>query len=319
MHRAGPDGELASTPLPSDLKVVRYLQTAVDGHAFDLRIPSSLVLPDGVSSTADLNIEQLLVLASIEAFAGITIAEPHAQGTKLSWHAAFLFPPALRDHDSPHAVLTAILDNSHETGDVGICTPTVPSSRSKPVVRFLETAPDASYEEEWLLLEGFSKQGAHVAAMRPARSGETGACWLAILGNTFGFVRDLDRSDELLTDAVRNRPISDVLTDDSIALGTKQRLLDCEFSFGYFGQGGGVGGVVELSSLPWQKGVALANLIGDLGSGWEPVRPSDEGVLRAALKAVKDDHDKACQALRQAEADGQAALAQVLRARGATV
>ena len=86
-----------------------------------------------------------------------------------------------------------------------------------------------------------------------------GTCWLAILGNTFGLVRDIARA--ALPAEVKDRPLAEVLDDDSISLAAKRKLLDADFSFGRFGQNGGVGGVVEMSSLPWRKGVALATLL----------------------------------------------------------
>ena len=165
------------------------------------------------------------------------------------------------------------------------------------------------------MFDQYFAQGAHLAALRPA-SGDRGACWLAILGSTFGFVRDIDRA--ALPAAALDRPLADVLADDDVALDVKQRLVDCDFSFGYFGQGGGVGGVVERSSLPWRKGVAFAALIGE-PSDWQPVQPSDMSMLRKALDAITADHAKACQALREAEESGQAGVAEVLRARGAAL
>lgn len=299
---------------PDASVAVRYVQTLAGGHAFDLRIPDSFT-SSAASSIQDLDLEQLKELcAKCECFAGVTRCEMREDVTQFSWHGAFLFPPALGDGDAPLAVLESIAAGTHETSDIGVAIPTLPSSRAKPVVRWLEHDPSRTYEEEWLLLESYFKQGAHLAAVRPAVDG-SGACWLAILGNTFGFVRDIERN--ALPAAVRNRPLAETLADDSVPLDDKRRLLDCEFSFGHFGQGGGVGGVVELSSHPWRKGTALATLVGDTASGWEPVRPSDAGALGAALSAIKEDHAKACEKLRAAQANGQAEVAEMLKARGA--
>ena len=156
-------------------------------------------------------------------------------------------------------------------------------------------------------------QGAHLAALRAARSGQ-GACWLCILGNTFAFAADIDRA--AIPQAARNRALADVVDDEAIPIAAKRALLDSELSFGFFGQNGGVGGVVERSSLPWRKGLALATLLGD-ASEWEPVRASDAAMLCQAVAAIKADHEKACQALRDAESAGQAGVADLLRARGA--
>ena len=89
--------------------------------------------------------------------------------------------------------------------------------------------------------------------------------------------------------------------------------------FGFFGQGGGVGGVVATSSLPWRKGVALATLLGDSTNfdSWQPIQPSEASALTAAMSAIAADHSKACAALRDAEAAGQSEVAELLRARGA--
>ena len=296
---------------------VHYIQTMAEGHGFDLRIPKDLSLPPTVGSVADLTLEQLRQLSAIEGFSGVTTAEPAGSDTCiLRWHAAFCFPPQLGVDDEPLAVLSMILEGKHETMDVGRATPTLPAGRGKPVVKWYEHAPDGSYEEEWLMLDGYFKQGAHLAAVRPARAGE-GACWLGILGNTFAFVRDIDRTT--VPQAARSRPIADVLADESIPLAAKQSLLDAEFSFGFFGQGGGVGGVVECSSLPWRRGVALATMIGDgdAAAEWTPIRSSDAGLLAKALAAVTADHESACQALREAEGAGQTGAVELLRARGA--
>ena len=158
--------------------------------------------------------------------------------------------------------------------------------------------------------------GAHFAAVRPAARG-VGTCWLGVLGNTFGFVRDINRA--ALPEAVRGKQLADILADDAIPLQAKRQALDCEFSFGKFGQGGGVGGVVEFSSLPWRKGVALATLLGDEEgrAAWEPVRAADSETMRQAIDAVLVDHEKACQTLREADANGQAAVVELMKARGA--
>ena len=316
IRRASAGGPLGEPDASVD---VRYLQTLADGHAFDLRIPSSFALPNSSSilSMDDLNLEQLQALASssIEGFAGITTSESAGDDTILRWHAAFCFPPQLQQADDPVAVLELIRSGQHETLDVGRAVPTLPNSRGKPVAHWYEHAPDESYEEEWVMLDGFSSRGAHFAAIRPARSG-CGACWLGVLGNTFAFVRDVDR--DALSDAARRaETLNDALADAAIPLHDKRRLLDCEFSFGRFGQGGGVGGVVEFSSLPWRRGVALATLVGEASSGWEPVRASDLDMMKQAIEAILLDHEKACQKLRDAEANGQAGVAEMMRARGA--
>ena len=297
---------------------VRYIQTLCGGASFDLRIAETFSLPAEITCAAELSLEQIQALASgaIEGFVGVTRSETAGDNSwVVRWHAAWLYPPQLGNSDEPQAVLAAIAANEHETGDVGRAVPTMPTARSRPVVHWLEFAPDGSYEEEWKMLDDYFKQGAHLAAVRPARSGE-GACCLAILGSTFGFVRDIDRA--ALPAAALDRSLADVLADDDIALEVKQRLVDCDFSFGYFGQGGGVGGVVERSSLPWRKGFALATLIGEQ-SDWQPVQPSDEPMLRKALDAITADHAKACQALREAEESGQGGVAEGLRARGASL
>ena len=262
--RRGEGGQLGE---PDSSVSVRYIQTG-GGHAFDLRIANDFALPADVKSADDASLEHLQHLASgaVECFAGVTTAEAHGDGTcTLRWHGAFLFPPQLGDDAAPTAVFASIAAGTHETGDVGVATPTLPTSRAKPVVRWLEHAPDASYEEEWLLLESYFRQGAHVAATKPARAG-CGACHLSIVGNTFGFTRDIDRA--VLPAAARGRPMGEVLADEGIPLAAKRRLMDCEFSFGFFGQGGGVGGVVERSSLPWRRGLALATLLGDDDAAW---------------------------------------------------
>lgn len=317
IKRATPDGPLGE---PDSSVEVRYLQTLAGGHAFDLRIQSGFTFPEDVKSVTELTLEQLQMLAApgaIEGFAGVTTSEPAAGDAWLfRWHAAFCFPPQLSSSDEPQLVIDQIASSQHETSDIGRAVPRMPSVRSKPVVEWHEYAPDSSYEEQWQILNGYFKQGAHLAAMRPAQSG-TGACWLAILGNTFAFVRDIDRDS--LPAAARDRPLDEVLADDTIPLAIKQLVLDCEFSFGFFGQGGGVGGVVERSSLPWRRGVALAALVGTMASGWQPVRASDATMLDKALAAITADHEKACEALREAEANGQEGVVEVLRARGAVV
>ena len=122
----------------------------------------------------------------------------------------------------------------------------------------------------------------------------------------------------------RNRPLAEALADDRIPLDARRRLMDCEFSFGTFGQGGGIGGVVETSSLPWRVGTALATLLSslspssELATAWQTVREADTVAFCAAVQAIADDHAKACEALRVAESSGQASLAEVLKARGAT-
>lgn len=294
---------------------VRYLQTLADGHAFDLRIANDFALPEKCTGLEDLNEEHLQLLASgaIEAFAGVTTAEAGDGEWTLAWHAAFSFPPLLGATDDPQSLLSRIAAGEHETDDVGRAVPTLPDGRRKPVTHWLEHAPDGSYEEEWLTFEQYFAQGAHLAALRPA-SGDCGTCWLAILGSTFAFVRDIDR--RALPAVAQNRPMAEVLADDAIPVDAKRKLLDCEFSFGRFGQNGGVGGVVEATSLPWCKGVALAVLIG-VADAWVPVRPSDAPVLTKAIDAIRADHEKACAELRAAEENGQAGIADMLRARGA--
>lgn len=332
IRRSSSDGTLGDR----DASVtVHYLQTSAEGHAFDLRIAKSFALPEGVASIADLDLEMMQALAgATEAFAGVTTSEVTGDEVVLHWHAAFSFPPQLGEDDAPEAVLAAIMAGNHVTADIGRAVPTHPASRSKPVVHWFEYALDDSYEEEWLMLDSFYARGAHLAAIRPARSTEVagnaedaaggltgaGACWLAILGNTFAFVRDIDRS--VLPPAARGRPLADALMDEAIPLGAKRALLDSEFSFGYFGHGGGVGGVVERSSLPWRKGVALATLLAEAAAAapsvpWQPVRASDAEQLSQALSAITADHEEACKALREAEANGKAGVAEMLRARGA--
>ena len=319
IKRAGPDGQLGEADATVD---VRYIQTAAEGHSFDLRIVKGFSLggddDDAASSGIDrLSLEQLRALASgaVECFAGVTKVEA-SEPLTVRWHAAFLYPPALGDHADPLEVFAAIAAGTHVTADVGVAHPTLPGARGRPIARWMEHAPDQSYEEEWLMLAGYSKQGAHVAAVRPAQSGVCGAAHLCINGNTFGFVRDIDR--DAIPPQARNRPMAEVLEDAAIPLEAKRRLMDCEFSCGFFGQGGGVGGVVEHSSLPWCKHVALATLLGDLPLDlWQPIRPSDAKTLTAALAAIADDHAKACRALREAETAGQAGVAEVLRRRGA--
>jgi hypothetical protein len=316
IRRAGPDGILGR----SDASVaVRYVQTLASGHGFDLRVADNFSLPDGITGMDCLSLEQLQALAgAVEGFAGVTMSESIGENAYLfAWHAAFLFPPQLGDTDEPQAVLASIAAGDHETGDVGRAVPSLPAARKAPITTWRETAPDASYEEEWQMLDGFDLRGAHLAALRRARSGVQagGACWLGILGNSFAFVRDIDRS--ALPSIARGRPLAEVLADESVPMAAKRAVLDCEFSFGTFGQGAGVGGVVQFSSLPWRRGIALAMLIGEASSGWEPVRSSDESALRQALGAVIADHKKACSALREAEASGQTAVAEILRARGA--
>lgn len=301
---------------PDSSVAVRYLQTQCGGHAFDLRIPEGLAASlAGVGGLSDLSLAQLQsLIARVEAFAGVAIAEPVNDEWLVRWHAAFLFPPQLTDDAEPQAVLERILAGAHHTDDVGRAVPDVPRVRSQSVTRWLEHAPDGSYEEEWLMLESFSARGAHVAAMRPARPGVAGMCWLAILGNTFAFVRDLDRS--AIPPQAKNRALAEVLADDAFPLAAKRQMADCEFSFGFFGQNGGVGGVVERSSLPWRVGTALATLVGE-AQGWEALRVADAPVLEQALAAIVADHQKACAALREAVASGQDGAADVLRARGA--
>ena len=99
--------------------------------------------------------------------------------------------------------------------------------------------------------------------------------------------------------------------DDAVSLEAKRRLFDSDFAFGS-------GGVVGFSALPWRRGVALARLVGD-PADWAPVAGSDAGDLQEALRAIVLDHEEACRALRDAEARGQADVADVLRARGAVV
>ena len=321
---AGADGALGE---PDRSTAVRYLQTAAGGHAFDLRTPAEdLVLQKPFTSLEDLTAtEQLIALVSdpkVEAFAGVTTAEPHQQKADdqaerwtLRWHGAWLFPPQLGDGDDPLAVLEAVAAGAHETGDVGVASPTAPASRRQPVERWMEHAPDGSYEEDWRLLGAYRRQGAHLAAVRRAGDG-CGACWLALLGNTFAFARDVDRA--ALPAAARNRPIADALADETIPLEARRRLLDCDFCFGTFGQGGRVGGVVERASHPWRRGAALATLVGeDSSRAWEPVRATDAEALRAALGAIQEDHAWACGALREAMDNGQTGVAELLRARGA--
>lgn len=211
-------------------------------------------------------------------------------------------------------MLEAVAAGSHETADVGVASPTAPASRREPVKHWMEHAPDGSYEEDWRLLGEYRRQGAHLAAVRRADEG-CGACWLAILGNTFAFARDVDRA--ALPAAARNRPVAEVLADESIPLEARRRLLDCDFCFGSFGQGGRVGGVVERASHPWRRGAALATLVGEVFSRWEPVRTADADALHAALGAIKEDHARACGELREAMDSGQTGVAELLRARGA--
>ena len=317
--RRGTAGALGE---PDSSVDVRYIQTLAGGHAFDLRVAQSFALPATVTGIDDLSIDDLKVLASgaVEAFAGVTTAVPGSGEWTFRWHAALLYPPLLGADDTPETLFESIRAGEHETSDVGLAVPTVPKGRGKrPVTRWLEHPPDGSYEEEWLMFEHYSKQGAHVAAWRPPMPGSgVGTCWLAILGNTFGFVRDIDRA--ALPAEVKDRPLAEVLDDDSISLAAKRKLLDADFSFGRFGQNGGVGGVVEMSSLPWRKGVALATLLGDGAADeppWQAVRPADATMLSQALAAIRSDHEKACQQLREAEAAGQAGVVEVLRARGA--
>lgn len=321
IRRVTANGELGA---PDCSVVVRYLQTAVDGHSFDLRVASSFAL-EGCCSMADMSLEQLQSLASgaVECFAGVTTAQFTADchdRCTVSWHGAFLYPPQLGTGDAPLAVLESISAGTHSTSDIGLATPTMPANRHEPVKHWLEHAPDGSYEEEWILLEGYAKRGAQLAAYRLPRAGERGACWLGINGNTFGFARDIDRTT--IPAAALNRPLAETLADDAVPLEAKRRLLDCDFCFGTFGQGGSVGGVVEQASLPWRRGVALANLLGDESDSasideWKPVRARDAQMLHAALSAIRDAHTKACSALREAEKRGQVGVAELLRAQGA--
>ena len=298
-------------------KVVRYLQTGAGGHAFDLRIPSSFDFPEEITGIDDCSQEQLQALAeAVECFAGVSKAHEEASEWTISWHGAFLFPPALGDASEPTTVLKSISADAHVTEDRGRAVPVLPRGRSEAVKSWIETHPDGDYEEEWLRLEGFQERGAHVAAMRPALPGERGTCWLAILGSTFAFVRDIDRSQ--IPPEALNRTVAEMLVDSTISLESKRRIMDCDFSFGTFGQGGGVGGVVEWSSHPWQRGTALATFLGDAdASEWEPVRATDRRMLDEALRAVREDHSKACVALREALSNGQTEIADVLKARGA--
>ena len=300
---------------------VRYIQTLADGHSFDLRIPDGFQVENSIRSVHEMNIQQLRTFAEagVEAFAGVTTAELAGNDTTVRWHYAFTFPPSLDSADDPMALFDLISSGKHETKDVGRAVPSLPPTRGKPVVHWYEHAPDGSYEEEWVMFEEFFSRGAHLAAVRPARSG-VGACWLGILGNTFGFVRDIDRS--ALPDDVRNRPVAEILADEAIPLTVKRTALDCEFSFGKFGQGGGVGGVVELSSLPWRVGIALAMLLdGDEAAPdappWEPIRAADAGAMHQAIAAIKSDHEKACRQLRDAEENGNTGVADLMKARGA--
>ena len=315
IKRAAPDGTLGDEDLSVE---VRYIQTAAEGHGFDLRIATNFGLTNA-TRIEELTQEQLEALAApgaVECFAGITTSEIVEGNCTLSWHAAFLFPPDLEDGNTPEAVFASVAAGTHVTSDVGIAMPTIPTSRSRPVIRWLEHAPDASYEEEWVLLSEFFRQGAHLAARRPARS-DSGACHLCILGNTFGFVRDINRA--VLPSTVRNRPLASVLADETVSLAEKRQIMDCEFSFGFFGQGGSVGGVVERSSLPWRKGVALASLLGPVEEEgeWQPVRAADAGQLKAAFGAIRADHAKLCQSLRDALANGNVSAAELLKERGA--
>lgn len=312
---------------PCTSVTVRYLQTLAGGHAFYLRVPP------GYSSTGsrgigDLSSDELQALAvsGVEAIAGVTTCEPSTdRASILRRHAAFTFPPLLGDADAPEAVLASIAEGTHDTNNVCVAEPSMPASRREQVARWLDHALDSSYEEEWLRLPGYVSRGAHLAAIRPATAGSDevgvsgvgGARWLAIMGSTFAFARDIDRM--AMPDCARNRPLTEALADENITLEAKRRLLDCEFSFGTFGQGGGVGGVVELSSAPWREGTALATLIAEAPDGWVPIRASDDTVLRQALAAVAADHEKACQSLREAEANGHEGVAEVLRSRGAVV
>ena len=157
IKRAGAGGVLGA----ADSSVsVRYIQTEAAGHAFDIRIADDFSLPETVRSIDDLDLTQLQLLASgaVECFAGVTLAP--AENT-FAWHAAFLFPPSIED--APPALLAVISAGEHETSDIGIAQPDLPSSRGKPVTRWLEFAPDKSYEEEWVMLDGYFKQGAHLA------------------------------------------------------------------------------------------------------------------------------------------------------------
>lgn len=314
-REGGPLGE------PDTSVTVRYLQTLADGHGWDLRVRKLALssFPESARSVDDLSAEHLQTLAAdgaIEGFAGITKAAPEGDGcTALHWHAAFLFPPQLGEADEPATVLERIRSGEHETLDVGRAVPSLPTGRGKPVVHWLEHAPDGSYAEEWVALRSFSPRGAHVAATRAAREG-CGASWLGILGNCFAFARDIDRAS--LPESVRGRSVQEVLSDDTLTLALKRRVMDCEFSFGTFGQGGGVGGVVEISSLPWRKGEALARVLGEgAATDWSPVREEDGAALRAAIEAVLADHEAACQTLREAEAGGQAGVVELMKARGA--
>jgi hypothetical protein len=307
---------------PDSSVTVRYIQTLAEGHSFDLRIKEDFSMPSTIGRVDDMSLEQLLSFASegaVEAFAGVTTSERSGDSAFIiRWHAAFTFPPNLADAEEPISVLDRIRSGQHETEDVGRAVPTLPAGRGKPTVHWYEySVPEGSYEEEWVMFEDFYARGAHFAAVRPARPG-VGTCWLGVLGNTFAFVRDVDRA--ALADAVRGRQVADVLADDAIPLQDKQRALDCEFSFGRFGQNGGVGGVVEFSSLPWRKGVALATLLGDdeeARAAWEPIRAADAQTMRQAIDAVLADHAKACQMLAEAEASGQAGVVEMMKARGA--
>ena len=111
---------------------VIYLQTLADGHSFDLRIANDFSLGDSVTGINDLSLEQLQKLASgaVEAFSGGTRAEQTGENEWLfKWHAAFLFPPQLGNHDDPASVLSAIAAGQHETSDVGRAIPVMHAPR----------------------------------------------------------------------------------------------------------------------------------------------------------------------------------------------
>ena len=171
IRQAADDGELGE----KDASVsVRYVQTCANGHGFDLRIAASFSLPDSMSCINDLELDQLKQLASgaVEGYAGITTAEPAGDNvTLLRWHAAFSYPPQLGDTSEPSALLASIAAGVHETGDVGRATPTLPAGRGKPVTLWHEYAPDASYEEEWLMLDGYYKQVCLIVIVPPLGSG----------------------------------------------------------------------------------------------------------------------------------------------------
>eukprot|EP00929_Paragymnodinium_shiwhaense_P064067 TRINITY_DN32060_c0_g1_i1.p1 TRINITY_DN32060_c0_g1~~TRINITY_DN32060_c0_g1_i1.p1 ORF type:complete len:293 (+),score=37.91 TRINITY_DN32060_c0_g1_i1:107-985(+) len=252
--------------------IVRYLQGR--NLCVDMRLTQKREELKSKASLDELSVDDLSILLEFDCFAGVTKSDKDGQGRDaVSWYTIFSFPPSLSGDGNkavnPQSIYHDILKGTASTEDRGIAVPEVPATEdaNKPLV-WLEFDVDTEGKE---LEERWVQMSIPTAESRPQASPDVASredvsfdrgekegtpCMMVVVDGRFAYVRDLTARDQLF-EKFGQRPLEEVVLDDTVPLSDKQALFGCEFSCGICnGSTNPADWSVEFSTHPWTEGKA---------------------------------------------------------------